>query len=90
MAPLFKTAFERSFLSNDSGPLSQRFTQPDPTMLEALLQLTGVPSDRWKAAPPEERVKLLRTQLAAIRSQRNINPSMGGVLDDALFETLRP
>jgi hypothetical protein len=90
MPPLFKTAFERAFLGNDSGPLSQRFTQPDPTMLEALLQLTGVPSDRWKAAPPEERVKLLRTQLAAIRSQRNINPSMGGVLDDALFETLRP
>jgi len=92
MPAVFRSPFERAFLGNNDGPLSQQLLRPDPDILEALLAVTGVPQGRSPQGASADvtaaKMKSLRDRIVVVRTERKIAPDKGGMLDSALYDVL--
>jgi len=92
MPPIFQTPFERAFLGNNEGALSQRMTTVAPGQLSALLDKVKVADFEVPANSPPDvlaaKMKLLRERLAELRRARGIEPDKGGALDARLYDSL--
>jgi hypothetical protein len=92
MPAIFKTPFERAYLGNNQGTLSQQLTQVAPVQLSQMLDKVKVTDFEVPANSPPDviaaKMKVLREKLAELRSVRGIDPDKGGVLDAKLYDSL--
>jgi hypothetical protein len=92
MPVIFKTPFERAYLGNNQGALSQQLTQVAPAQLSQMLDKVKVTDFEVPANSPPDvitaKMKQLRDKLAELRRVRGIDPDKGGVLDAKLYDSL--